>query len=168
VIHFESNAERSEFSWCRGANRFLPKDVRLSWVTTVSDDFHARFSALNRSYRYIIYNNPIESALYAQLSSFEYQPLDVTRMQQAGKALLGEHDFSSFRAAGCQAHSPIRRIMSFELHRQGDWVWFDIQANAFLQHMVRNIAGVLFVGVDYPLEYKLLSAQKMISFWGDQ
>lgn len=143
VIHFESDSARSEFAWCRGANRFLREDVRLRWVVAIDDDFHARFSALSRSYRFVIYNHSIASAVYRNLSTHEFRVLDHKLMQVAGAQLLGEHDFSSFRAAGCQAHSPIRTVTNFKLQRQGDWVWFDITANAFLQHMVRNIAGSL-------------------------
>jgi len=143
IIHFESNVERTEFSWCRGTNRFLDHDVRLTWVAPVDDEFHARFSALTRSYRFIIYNAPIKSALYRKHVTHEYRPLDPESMANAGMTLLGEHDFSSFRAAGCQAHSPIRTLQDFSLDSNGDWIWFDVTANAFLQHMVRNIAGCL-------------------------
>ncbi len=143
VIHFDSAVERSEFSWCRGTNRFMDHDVRLNWVVPINDDFHARFSALTRSYRFIIYNKPIQSALYRKHVTHEFRELDVNKMAEAGKALLGEHDFSSFRAAGCQAHSPVRTLSHFSLSSAESWIWFDVTANAFLQHMVRNIAGCL-------------------------
>jgi len=143
IIHFDSDVERSEFAWCRGTNRFLSHDVRVRWVTPISDEFHARFSALTRSYRFVIYNNSIQSALYRKHATHEYRELDVIKMREAGKVLEGEHDFSSFRAAGCQAHSPVRTMLEFSLNREGPWVWFDVTANAFLQHMVRNIAGCL-------------------------
>lgn len=143
IIHFESDAERTEFSWCRGTNRFLPLDVRLHWVVPVPDTFHARFSATSRSYRFIINNASIGSALYRKHSSLEYRALDSHLMAEAGKELIGEHDFSTFRAAGCQARSPVRTLHSLELHRKDNWIWFDVTANAFLQHMVRNIAGSL-------------------------
>ena len=143
VIHFDSDAERDTFAWCRGANRFMDQDVRVLWVRPVSSEFHARFSALSRSYRFIIYNNPIQSAIFRSASSHEYRSLDPMRMSEAGRSLLGQHDFSSFRAAGCQAHSPIRTVSEFYLDSCADWIWFDIKANAFLQHMVRNIAGSL-------------------------
>lgn len=143
IIHFDSNAMRSEFAWCRGTNRFLDKDVRLRWVQSVDSDFHARFSALTRSYRFIIHNTPIASALFRRHSTHEYRSLDVAKMAQASYCLIGQHDFSSFRAAGCQAHSPVRTVSHFTLNSSGDWLWFDITANAFLQHMVRNIAGCL-------------------------
>lgn len=143
VIHFDSDIDRTEFAWCRGTNRFLNTDVRLKWVVPVDDEFHARFSALNRSYRFVIYNHSIASAVYRNLSTHEFRELDAKLMQLAGEKLLGEHDFSAFRAAGCQAHSPVRTVTSFKLQKQGEWIWFDISANAFLQHMVRNIAGSL-------------------------
>lgn len=143
VIHFDSAADRSEFSWCRGCNRFLPSDVRLRWVTQVDDEFHARFAALSRSYRFIIYNQSIASALYRNKATHEFRPLDVGLMQDAGKYFLGTHDFSSFRAAGCQAHSPVRTMMDFTIGSHQHWIWIDLRANAFLQHMVRNIAGSL-------------------------
>jgi len=143
IIHFESNSDRTEFAWCRGSNRFLDSDVRLRWVTPVDDEFHARFSALSRSYRFIIHNTPIKSAVYRNYATHEHESLNPTLMQQAAKCLLGEHDFSSFRAAGCQAHSPIRTMSKLDLRHQGEWIWLDLKANAFLQHMVRNIAGCL-------------------------
>lgn len=143
VIHFDTDVERPLFAWCRGSNRFMAEDVRILWVKEVSEEFHARFSALSRSYRFVIYNSPIKSALYRNLATHEHKPLDDQLMANAGKYLIGEHDFTSFRAAGCQAHSPVRTIESFKLSRSGDWVWFDVKANAFLQHMVRNIAGSL-------------------------
>lgn len=143
VIHFESDVDRSQYAWLRGTNRFMPEDVRLRWLTPVDDEFHARFSALRRRYRYIIYNAPVASAIFRHQASHEYRQLDISLMQSAGQQLLGEHDFSSLRAAGCQAHSPIRTVFEFSLAAKGEWVWFDICANAFLQHMVRNIAGVL-------------------------
>ncbi len=143
IIHFDSTAVRSTFAWCRGANRFMAHDVRLLWVEPVSDEFHARFSALSRSYRFVIRNSAIQSALYRTLSTHEFRALDASLMAQAGAELLGEHDFTSFRAAGCQAHSPVRTVEHFRLDVKGEWLWFDIRANAFLQHMVRNIAGCL-------------------------
>ena len=143
IIHFDSNSDRSEFAWCRGTNRFLDHDVRLRWVVSIDESFHARFSALSRSYRFIIHNAPIKSALYRNHATHEHEKLDPNKMARAGQALLGEHDFSSFRAAGCQAHSPIRTMHEFSLNSSGDWIWFDLKANAFLQHMVRNIAGCL-------------------------
>ena len=143
IIHFDSEAPRSVFSWCRGCNRFLPADVRLLWVQEVDPEFHARFSALSRSYRFIIHNQSIQSALFRHQITNEFMPLDAAKMAEAGQVLIGEHDFSSFRAAGCQANSPVRTVHTFKLGQRDHWIWFDIKANAFLQHMVRNIAGAL-------------------------
>ena len=143
VIHFESDAQRTVFAWCRGANRFLSHDVRVHWVEPVADEFHARFSALTRSYRFIILNQSIASAIFRNSATHIHEELDLDKMTMAGKLLLGEHDFSSFRAAGCQAHSPIRTLLDFEFGHSQQWIWFDVRANAFLQHMVRNIAGAL-------------------------
>jgi len=143
IIHFDSDSERTDFAWCRGTNRFLDHDVRLRWVTPIEEKFHARFSALSRSYRFIIHNTPIKSALYRNYATHEKEPLDVVAMAEAAQVLLGEHDFSSFRAAGCQANSPIRTMHKLDLNHKHEWIWFDINANAFLQHMVRNIAGCL-------------------------
>lgn len=143
VIHFDSDAVRSERSWVHGANANLPEDVCLSWVKPVSDEFHARFSATARSYRYIIFNRPVRTALSVDERTWIYRPLDEQRMQQAANHLLGEHDFSSYRAVACQAHSPIRTIHQLEVSRHGEEVHLVVRANAFLHHMVRNIAGVL-------------------------
>ena len=143
IIHFESDAQRTLFEWCRGANRFMDRDVRIHWVHEVDQEFHARFSAISRSYRFIIYNNAIAPAINRHYLTHEFKPLDAQAMVAAGRHLLGEHDFSSFRAAGCQAHSPIRTVSHFALGGSGSYIWFDISANAFLQHMVRNIAGAL-------------------------
>jgi tRNA pseudouridine38-40 synthase len=143
VIHFESAAERSVRSWLYGANANLPGDVCLSWVRPVSEQFHARFSALSRSYRYVIFNRPVRSALLVQQRTWVYRPLDAQRMQQGANHLIGEHDFSAYRAVACQAHSPVRTIHRLEVERHGEEIHIEVQANAFLHHMVRNIAGVL-------------------------
>ena len=143
IIHFDSRAERSERSWMLGANANLPGDVRLLWARAVDGEFHARFSAQARRYRYVIFNREVRSALLRQQVTWQYQPLDCERMQEATRHLLGEHDFSSFRALSCQAHSPVRTIQRLELTRHGDYLYLDVEANAFLHHMVRNIAGVL-------------------------
>jgi len=143
VIHFECDANRDEFELRQGTNRFLDHDIRVHWVCEVADDFHARFSAKNRSYRFIIHNAPSASAIFRNYSTPEYRILDVDKMRRAGQDLVGEHDFSSFRASGCQANSPVRTVSDFKLSNHQEWIWFDIKANAFLQHMVRNIAGAL-------------------------
>ena len=143
VIHFDTSAERSEYSWVRGANSNLPPDVALSWAAPVDDGFHARYSATGRHYHYIILNRPIRPTFLAQRVTHEYRPLDVQRMQQAARHLIGEHDFTSFRAAECQAKNPVRELRALEVTRHGELVHIRAYANAFLQHMVRNLAGVL-------------------------
>lgn len=155
VAHFETTAVRSERAWVLGGNAHLPLDMNLNWARQAPDDFHARFSALARRYRYLILNQPQRSALWRGRAAWHYRPLDVERMQIAGQALVGEHDFSAFRAAECQARHPIRDIHELILHRQGDGVVLEVEANAFLHHMVRNIAGVLMaIGAgDRPIEW---------------
>jgi len=143
VVHFDTRAERRERAWVLGANANLPADVSVNWARPVAADFHARFSARSRRYRYRILNRPVRSALYRQQAVWCHWPLDTGRMQQAAQALVGEHDFSSFRALGCQARSPIREITELGIRREGELVILEVQANAFLHHMVRNIAGVL-------------------------
>ena len=143
VAHFDTSAERSERGWLLGANSNLPDDVSVCWVKPADDSFHARFSATARSYRYRILNRLVRSALFRRRAWWVHQALDHERMHEAAQALLGEHDFSAFRAAGCQASGPVREIRSLRVSRDGDWVLLDVTANAFLQHMVRNIAGTL-------------------------
>ncbi|MEY3218784.1 MAG: hypothetical protein RIT27_141 [Pseudomonadota bacterium] len=143
VVHFDTTADRLSRSWIFGTNCYLPDDVNVLWATPISETFHARFSAIQRHYRYIILNRPVRSALYAKRMTWFYPPLEITRMQEAALFLVGEHDFSAFRAQGCQAKSPIRTITRLEVSKQGEQVWIEVSANAFLQHMVRNIAGVL-------------------------
>jgi len=143
VVHFDTNAERSNRSWVFGANANLPKGVCILWATPISNEFHARFSARRRRYRYVIFNRHVRPTFLAYRTTWEYRPLDAERMQEAALHLIGEHNFDSYRAVGCQAKSPIRTVSYIKLQRQGEFVWFDIEANAFLHHMVRNIAGVL-------------------------
>lgn len=143
VVHFETSVERAEYSWMLGANSYLPNDISVKWAKRVSDDFHARFSAKRRRYRYIIYNNMSRPALRYKKVTWSTWPLDEGKMFEAGQYLLGEHDFSSFRAAECQAKSPIRTLCELGVTRQGDDVIIEVEANAFLHHMVRNIVGVL-------------------------
>jgi len=145
VVHFDTTAERSDRGWLLGANSNLPDDISVSWVRPVNDEFHARFSAMARSYRYCILNQPVRSALYRRQAWWVYPDLDHERMHEAAKALLGKHDFSAFRAAGCQASSAVREVTSIRVQRDGDWILLDVTANAFLQHMVRNITGTLVV-----------------------
>jgi tRNA pseudouridine38-40 synthase len=144
VIHFDTKAERDEKAWVFGVNSFLPDDVAVKWSRFVADDFHARFSAMVRSYRYIICNEKIKPALKRQYETWHPQPLDEKRMQEASQFLIGKHDFSSFQDANCQSKSPYRCIKEINITRNGGLVIIDIKANAFLHHMVRNIVGTLF------------------------
>ena len=143
VAHFDTSSERSDRSWLLGANSNLPDDIAVTWARSVDDGFHARFSATSRSYRYLILNRPVRSALDRHRAWWVYQRLDASLMHQASQALLGRHDFSAFRAAGCQASTPNREISSMTVVRNGDWLTLEVTANAFLQHMVRNITGTL-------------------------
>lgn len=143
VAHFDTAAVRPERGWVLGANSELPPDVNLAWARTVPDHFHARFSAQARSYRYLILNRSARSALHGKRAAFIHRPLDAERMRQGTVALRGEHDFSAFRSSQCQAKSPVRRVESLTVRRRGEWLVIDVTANAFLHHMVRNIAGLL-------------------------
>ncbi|OED40454.1 tRNA pseudouridine(38-40) synthase TruA [Endozoicomonas sp. (ex Bugula neritina AB1)] len=143
IIHFDSDSVRSERGWAYGANANLPNEISLNWVKPVSDEFHARFSAIWRRYRYVIYNHPIRPAHLHKGITWNYRPLDVERMQEAAAYLQGEHDFTSYRAVQCQAKNPVRTISHISVTRHGPLLVLDVQANAFLHHMIRNIAGVL-------------------------
>lgn len=143
VVHFDTGATRSSRGWLLGANSLLPDDVNASWVTFVGDDFHARYSATRRTYRYLLLNRLVRSALARRRAWWVYRHLDVARMRRAARHLLGEHDFSAFRAAGCQASTPVREVFDIDVERAHDWIGITVAANAFLQHMVRNLTGVL-------------------------
>ena len=143
VAHFETGALRGNRAWILGSNCRLPRDIRVKWVVPVDESFHARFSAVARSYRYIILNSGVPSALFHDKVSWEYKPLNADKMHQASQVLIGKHDFSAFRAVGCQSKSSTRNIHQIGLTQQGDLIFLDIKANAFLYHMVRNIAGSL-------------------------
>ncbi len=143
IVHFDSDVERSPRQWTRGTNTYLPEDVRVRWAQPVNHEFHARFSASSRRYRYFIINTPVRSAIFAGQQTHVYAPLDVAVMQAEAELLQGEHDFTSYRAVACQANSPVRRIEYLRVMRSNNVIMLDIKANAFLQHMVRNIAGVL-------------------------
>lgn len=143
VVHFDTRAVRDLHGWQMGGNSNLPEDVRITWAKTAVDDFHARYSALARFYRYIILNRPMKSALLRRQVTWCYHPLDERKMHLAAQHLIGDHDFSSFRAQGCQSRSPRRMMYFIDVYRKQDKVIMDISANAFVHHMVRNIAGVL-------------------------
>ncbi len=143
VVHFETEAQRTERSWALGSNVNLSRDVAVTWAKPVHENFHARFSAQAREYRYEILNRAFRPAIDRDRRVWDYRPLDAARMHQAARALRGEHDFSSFRALACQAKSPVRTVHRLDVSREGRCVVIHIRANAFLHHMVRNIAGVL-------------------------
>jgi len=143
IVHFDTPAQRPLHGWLRGVNSNLPRDVALQWIMPVPPGFHARFSATARSYRYVIYSHPVRPALHRGRVAWTYRSLEVERMRAAAHFLIGEHDFSSFRAVACQARHPIRRVEDLTVTRAGDYLYLDVTANAFLHHMVRNIAGVL-------------------------
>jgi tRNA pseudouridine38-40 synthase len=143
VIHLDSGANRTERGWLLGANSNLPDDVSARWAKHVDQEFHARFSATSRHYRYLILNRLARSAMHRFRAWWVHQPLDVKTMQAAANNLLGEHDFSAFRAAGCQASTAVRKISEIRISRNDELISIDVTANAFLQHMVRNIAGLL-------------------------
>jgi tRNA pseudouridine38-40 synthase len=143
VAHFDTQAERTPRSWLLGANSELPADVAVTWAQPVPAHFHARYCAEARVYRYVVLNRTARSALNAARAAWVTRRLDTEAMSAAGALLIGEHDFSAFRAAECQARSPIRRLTGLEVARRGDWIVIEAVANAFLHHMVRNIAGLL-------------------------
>lgn len=147
VVHFETEVTRPLTAWVRGANALLPESVAVRWGHAVPDEFHARFSAHGRSYRYLLINRSTRPAVQAGKTGWFHAPLDVAAMQAAAQYLLGEHDFSAFRAAECQAKSPVKHLRQLDIRREGDMVAFDLNADAFLHHMVRNIVGCLvYVG----------------------
>ena len=147
VIHFDTSADRPDSAWVRGVNALLPESVAVLWARPVSGDFHARYAARSRTYRYVLINRPVRPALAAHYAGWHHAPLDVAPMREAAAHLLGENDFSAFRAAECQAKSPVRTLHELRIERMGDRIDFVLRANAWLQHMVRNIIGMLvYVG----------------------
>ena len=147
VVHFDTTAHRPVSAWVRGVNTLLPKSIAVRWAHPVPDEFHARFSAEGRSYRYLLVNRSVRSAVHAGKAGWYHLPLDLDAMRAGAQHLLGEHDFSAFRAAECQAKSPVKQMYGIDIRREGDMVVFDVSANAFLHHMVRNLVGCLiYVG----------------------
>lgn len=143
VVHFDTDAMRSDRAWILGTNSNLPADIRVLWARHTASDFHARYSATARQYRYIIYNNKVASAILRHRTMWLPCALNERLMQEAGQYLIGEHDFSSFRGSGCQSKNALRNVMSLVVMRNGNMVTIDIKANAFLLHMVRSIVGML-------------------------
>ncbi|MGH6636335.1 MAG: tRNA pseudouridine(38-40) synthase TruA [Gammaproteobacteria bacterium] len=143
VAHIETHAKRERRSWVFGANANLPRDISVVWAREVEDDFHARFSAIRRTYRYLIFNRSSRGAMVRNHAAWESRALDHSRMQEGAAHLLGTHDFSAFRAQSCQATNPVRTLCQLSVTRLGPFISIVVEANAFLHHMVRNIAGVL-------------------------
>ncbi len=155
VVHFDTPVARPEKAWIRGTNALLPESVAVVWAREVPGEFHARFCARSRSYRYILYNHAVRPALLYGRVGWFHLPLDIERMRSAAALLIGEKDFSVFRAADCQAKSPVKYLSRAEVRREAGWIIFDFQASAFLHHMVRNMVGALvYVGKGrYPPEW---------------
>ncbi|HEX2549068.1 MAG TPA: tRNA pseudouridine(38-40) synthase TruA [Gammaproteobacteria bacterium] len=143
VVHFETEAKRIPRAWIQGTNTHLPENIAVRWMKEVSQDFHARYSATSRRYRYLIYNELSRPALLAHRVTWQYDDLNIATMQTAANFLLGEQDFSSFRSAECESRTPMRNVMHISIYRQDSMIMIEIEANAFLHHMVRNIVGVL-------------------------
>jgi len=147
VVHFDTDATRPENAWIRGVNSHLPADIAVQWAQPVPADFHARFAASGRHYTYLLLSRPTRPALVASRVGWYHRPLDVNTMREAAAALAGTHDFSSFRAAECQAASPVKTLSAIGVETDGEYIRFDFSANAFLHHMIRNIVGALvYVG----------------------
>jgi len=155
VVHFETDAKRPLSAWVRGVNAHLPETVRVEWAHAVDDDFHARFSAFSRSYQYLLYNAPVASALMANKAGWFHLPLDYAAMAEAATYLVGEHDFTAFRASECQAKTAVRTLSNAGILKAGQYFMFNFSANAFLQHQVRNMVGALiYIGKGkYPPVY---------------
>lgn len=147
VVHFDTALQRELPSWVRGTNTFLPQDIAVQWAHAVPDAFHCRGSAIARRYAYVVLESPVRPSVEAGRVGWVYRPLNGTAMQQALAHLIGEHDFSSFRASQCQAKSPVKTIRRIEISQRagaGSSYWrFEFEANAFLHHMIRNIMGCL-------------------------
>ena len=155
VVHFDTETARPDSAWLRGVNAFLPKTVRVIWAKQVDDAFHARFSAQQRSYQYLLANQTTAPAINADKAGWYHLPLDIIAMQAAIAYLRGEHDFSAFRASECQASSPVRNLLEANITAHNEFIIFNFSANAFLQHQVRNMVGALvYVGKGkYPPEF---------------
>jgi tRNA pseudouridine38-40 synthase len=145
VAHFDTVVVREEFSWIRGTNRFLPADIAVQWARPVPDAFHSRASAIARRYAYVVLESPVRPSLEAGNVGWVFRPLDHGPMQEAAALLIGQHDFSSFRASACQARTPVKTISRIDITRRGDYWRFDFEADAFLHHMIRNIMGCLLL-----------------------
>ena len=155
VVHFDTLLVRATSSWVRGTNAFLPRDMAVEWAQVVPQEFHCRASALSRRYAYIVMESPVRPSLDAGRVGWSFRPLNLLAMQAAALHLLGEHDFTSFRASACQALSPVKTLQRIDISQRGAYWRFEFEANAFLHHMIRNIMGCLIaVGYHkYPPEW---------------
>jgi tRNA pseudouridine38-40 synthase len=164
VVHFDTPLQRAPFSWMRGVNRFLPDDISVQWAQEMPPEFHCRAQALTRRYAYIVLQSPMRPSIEQGRAGWSHLPLCLPAMQEAAKLLLGEQDFSSFRAAHCQALSPVKTLLRADVDQRGAYFRFDFEANAFLHHMIRNIMGCLLtIGRgDKPVEWasEVLAARK--------
>jgi len=145
VVHFDTRLDRTTSSWVRGTNSFLPRDIAVQWAHPVPDEFHCRASALSRRYAYVLLESPVRPSIDHGRVGWVFTPLDLGAMQQAARHLIGEHDFTSFRASACQALSPVKTLQSIDITRRSAYWRFDFEANAFLHHMIRNILGCLLL-----------------------
>ena len=145
IVHFDVPVPRADVAWTLGVNSNLPAGIAVRWAREVDSEFSARFSATSRRYRYIIANTRFRPGIHSAGVSHYHQPLDAKVMQEGAQALIGEHDFTAFRASHCQSHTPFRKVSDLTVERRGDYIIVDISANAFLHHMVRNIVGSLIV-----------------------
>lgn len=145
VIHFDTPAQRPESNWVRGPNALLPHDIAVQWAREVPPEFHCRASATSRRYAYVVLDSSVRPSIDQGRVGWVYRPLNLERMQQAAQHLLGEHDFSSFRASACQALSPVKTLMRIDISRRGAYWRFEFEANAFLHHMIRNLMGCLIL-----------------------
>jgi tRNA pseudouridine38-40 synthase len=143
VVHFDTGIQREEFSWVRGTNRFLPPDIAVEWARHVPDAFHSRASATARRYAYVVLESPVRPSVDSARVGWVFRPLDARAMEEAAACLVGEHDFTSFRASACQAKSPVKTLKPVRITRRGAYWRFDFEANAFLHHMIRNLMGCL-------------------------
>jgi tRNA pseudouridine38-40 synthase len=145
VIHFDTRAVREHKSWVMGVNSALPRDIRVLWAKPVTDEFHARFGATHRRYRYVIHNHRVRSAIWHDLTTWEPRPLNMDAMHEAAQVFVGTHDFTSFRAVQCQAKSPVRTVYEAGFKQEGEHIVFECEANAFLHHQIRNFIGSLLM-----------------------
>ena len=143
VVHLDTPVQRDLLSWVRGSNRYLPADIAIQWCSAVDADFHARFSAVGRRYRYVLLESAVRPALEHAAVGWVFRPLDAAALRAGADLLVGEHDFSAFRSSQCQARSPVKQLRSIVIHRHGAYWRFDFEASAFLHHMIRNIMGCL-------------------------